>query len=388
MSVMGLHGFAGADEPQPVDWFAHEFGVSSVAVNLFAGNETTLLMDGLLRFQYPDGFKLQYLSLTAPVTITSQAGFVQVQIGSEEQYGRELYWLFEDLRHYLFALAEYSRIPLRYSGIEKVADRSSKRYLARDDSGLVLWFDAESGLPLLICQGHHTVVTVTAYTLENHELTSVDLELRFGPELARITLDYGEHGWTPSLLELEDPRGKVKMELSHWSFPDEWDDNPLPRLAELSALNSRFRTEFDSKNYHGALAISQEMLTLAPHFWQVYLYKAFAYEGVDNFLGVIENYQQVLMRQPNNHLALNNLAYHYFLREVQISMALEMAERAVALERQETYLDTLGYGYYLVGRYEEARELLLEALETAPDEAVPEITKHLDMVLRALGEDS
>ena len=32
-----------------------------------------------------------------------------------------------------------------------------------------------------------------------------------------------------------------------------------------------------------------------------------------------------------------------------------MAERAVALERKDIYLDTLGYGYYLVGRHEEAR---------------------------------
>ncbi|HBN97106.1 MAG TPA: hypothetical protein DDZ66_12480, partial [Firmicutes bacterium] len=73
-------------------------------------------------------------------------------------------------------------------------------------------------------------------------------------------------------------------------------------------------------------------LALAPQFWQVYLYKAFTYEGLDNFLGVVENYQQVLMRQPHNHLALNNLAYHYFLREIQIPQALEMAERAVQLD--------------------------------------------------------
>lgn len=385
--LLGLHDSAGAHEP-PVAWFDHEFGLSSVLVHLVADNETTLLMDGLLRFKYPDGFQLHYLSLNAPVTITSQAGFVQAQVGSEVQYGYERYWLFEDVKDYLFTLAEYSHIPLRFSGTEKVAERSARRYLAQDDSELVLWFDAESSLPFLIRHGEDTLVTVTAYTLENHELTSVDLELFFGPEAGRITLDRGENGWAPTLLTIEDPRGEVQMELSYWSFPDEWEDDPLPRLADLSALNKRFRSEFDAKNYHEALAICQEMLTLAPQFWQVYLYKAFAYEGVDNFLGVVESYQQVLMRQPNNHLALNNLAYHYFLREVQISQALEMAERAVALERQDTYLDTLGYGYYLVGRHEEAKELLLEALETASDEAVAEITEHLNLVLRALGEDN
>lgn len=385
MFVIGLHASTSANEP-PADWFDHDFGVNSIVVHLLEGDETTLLMDGILKFAYPDGFELHYLSRTGPVTITSEAGFVQVQIGNDVQYGYEWYWLFADLRRYLFGLAEYSRIPLRFSGIDEVAERSARRYLARNDSKLVLWFDAESGLPLLIRQDEQTLITVTAYTLENDELISIDLELLFGPEPARITLDYGENGWAPTHLVLEEVGGEIQMELSHWSFPSEWKDNPLPRLAALSELNSRFRSKFDGKDYQEALAISQEMLTLAPQFWQVYLYKAFAYEGMDNFLGVVENYQQVLMRQPNNHLALNNLAYHYFLREVQISQALEMAERAVALERQDIYLDTLGYGYYLVGRYEEAKELLLEALETAPEEAVPEITEHLELVLRALGE--
>ncbi|HBG00645.1 MAG TPA: hypothetical protein DDW87_03610, partial [Firmicutes bacterium] len=95
---------------------------------------------------------------------------------------------------------------------------------------------------------------------------------------------------------------------------------------------------------------------------------------------------QVLMRHPDNHLALNNLAYHYFLREVQILQALDMAERAVALNRKDIYLDTLGYGYYLVGRHEEAKELFIEALTTASDDVIPEITGHLDLVRKALGE--
>ncbi len=74
------------------------------------------------------------------------------------------------------------------------------------------------------------------------------------------------------------------------------------------------------------------------------------------------------------------------LREVQIEKAISMAERAVALERQAIYLDTLGYGYYLVGRYGEARELLEEALLYAPEEGVEEIREHLDLVMQALGE--
>lgn len=128
------------------------------------------------------------------------------------------------------------------------------------------------------------------------------------------------------------------------------------------------------------------MLSLAPNYWNVYLFQAFVYEALGDFFGVVENYQQVLMGEPDNVVALNNLAYHYMLREVQIEKAISMAERAVALERQAIYLDTLGYGYYLVGRYGEARELLEEALLYAPEEGVEEIREHLDLVMQALGE--
>jgi hypothetical protein len=384
--LFGLDRVSAAME-SPVAWFDHQFGSSSVVVHLTVGEEKTLLMDGFLKFAYPNGFQVHYLTHTEAVTITSEAGFVQVQTGSDVQYGYDRFWLFEDIQDYLFALSEFSRIPLEFSGMDKVAERRARRYVAAVDPEFMLWFDEESGLPFLIRQNRRTLVSVTSYILENGKMTSVELDLFFGPEPASITLTSGPEGWMPSRLEIDDPQGQVQMELSNWSFPREWGDSPLPRLATLSELNDLFLEEFGAENFEVALDISQEMLALAPQFWQVYLYKAFTYEGLDNFLGVVENYQQVLMRQPHNHLALNNLAYHYFLREIQIPQALEMAERAVQLDRKDIYLDTLGYGYYLVGRYAEAKELFLEALQTAPDEARVDITEHLDLVLKALGEE-
>ncbi|NLL42741.1 MAG: tetratricopeptide repeat protein [Firmicutes bacterium] len=383
--VCGLSAFVQAGDA-PVDWFDHGFGSSIVVAESLEGDDKILLMHGYLTFAYPEGFQLQYAAWDVPVTITSQADFLEVQRGSDFQYGYERYWLFEDFKNHIFALAEYSRLPLEFSGREAVAERAAKRFTALDDPQFLLWFDEESGLPLLIRRNKQTLLTVTSYLLEEGQLVEVELDIFFGPRPARITLRPESVGWVPSRLEIHDPPGEVHISFSDWSFREEWEENPLPRLAELSSLNELFMEEFNAENFAAALETSQQMLTLAPQFWQVYLYRAFAYDGLDNFLGVVESYQQVLMRQPDNHLALNNLAYHYFLREVQIDKALDMAERAVELERRDIYLDTLGYGYYLVGRYEEARELFLEALETAPDDAVEEITAHLDLVLEALGD--
>ncbi|NMB02318.1 MAG: tetratricopeptide repeat protein [Firmicutes bacterium] len=372
-----------------LDWFDHDFGSATVYAQLLEDGEEKLLMDGFLKFAYPHGFQIHYYTHEGPVAITGQNGFIEVRTGNEVQYGYDRYWLFEDVQNYLFALAEFSKLPLQFSGRDTVAGCPVKRYVSADDSNLVLWVHAKTGIPFLIREGKSTLVSVGSFTIHPNDpelLTSIELELLFAQDAARVTLELVDNSWVPSRLVLNEAQGEVSVEFSDWSFPAEWVDNPLPELAQLSELNGRFLAEFNEQRWDLALKTSQEMLSLAPQFWQAYLYRAFVYEALGNYLGVVENYQQVLMRQPDNHLALNNLAYHYFLREVQISQAIQMAERAVALERKDVYLDTLGYGYYLVGRYEEARELFEEALGTAPPEAIPEITEHLNLVLEALGE--
>lgn len=385
--VLILGGISNAKEN--LDWFSHDFASATVVAQLIEDGEETLLMDGALKFAYPSGFQINYYTFEGPVMITSQDGFIEVQTGNDVHYGYDRYWLFDDIQNYLFALAEFSKLPLQYSGKDMVADSPARRYVAEEDPQLIIWVHEETGLPFLIREDKRTLVSVIAFTFDSEDpeqINSIELELLFEGEPAKVTLEHMEQGWVPVLLEVQEALGKVYVEFSNWSFTDQWQDSPLSKLDQLRELNERFLVEFDEEQWENALATSQELLSVAPQFWQSYLYQAFVYEALGNYLGVVENYQQVLMRQPDNHLALNNLAYHYFLREVQISQALEMAQRAVDLERKDIYLDTLGYGYYLVGRFEEAKELLQEALLTAPEEAVEEITEHLNLVLEALGE--
>lgn len=374
---------------EPVDWLSQDFGRVHVFSRFITEEEDTLLMDGVLQFAYPQGFQIHYYTLEGPVTITSQDGFVQVQAGSDVQYGYDRYWLFEDVENYLFSLAEYARLPWKFAGRDQVAGRPTQRFKVEGEPQLVVWFHEGTGLPFLLRQGSRTLLSVASFTLDpldEEAISQVELNLSLTSEPARITLEWTEEGWVPTKLIIEEALGRVELEFSGWAFAPEWEGSPLPILGQLKELNEQFLVQFDAKDWESALETSQELLALAPQFWQAYLYRAFVYEALGNYLGVVENYQQVLMRQPDHPLALNNLAYHYLLREVHIPQALEMAERAVELERRDIYLDTLGYGYYLVGRFAEAKELLLEALATAPEDAVPEITEHLNLVLAALGE--
>ncbi|HPT82817.1 MAG TPA: hypothetical protein PLM25_02940 [Limnochordia bacterium] len=382
-----LTGPAAAAELQ--DWLSHGFGSVRVFSQLIREDEEVLLMDGVLHFAYPRSFQVEYYSEEGPVTITGHNGFLEVQTGGDVQYSYERYWLFEDFANYLFALADYARRPWKFSGVDQVAGCEVKRYTAEGDPELILWLHEQSGLPFLLRQGKRTLVSVFSFIRDGEQterITSVELELFLTKETAILQFDLGEDGWLPVRLTVKEPLGEVHTTFRGWSFREKWEDNPFRRLDTVRELNDQYFACLEEENWERALAIAQELLAAAPQFWQGYLYQAFAYEHLDNYLGVVENYQQVLMRQPDNHLALNNLAYHYLLREVNISKAIEMAERAVELERRAVYLDTLGYGYYLVGRLEEAKKILEEALATAPEEAVDEISGHLQLVLNALGE--
>ena len=370
-------------------WLSRAVGSARVTAHMIREDEETLLMDGVLHFAYPEGFQVQYLSQEGPVTITACEGLIEVRQGSDVQYSAERYWLFDDFANYIIAFAEYANMPMKWSGTDEVAGYRTKRYVSQEDPKLVLWFHEESGVPFLIRQGKKNLVSVLSFVLDPEKsgnMVSVELELLFARERALLKLDRTSQGWVPVRLIVQEPLGEVHIQFSDWSFDERWALGPFEQLAAIRELNDLFFTYFDQGNWEAALQTAQDLVAVAPQFWHAYLYRAFVYERMDNYLGAVENYQQVLMRQPNNHLALNNLAYHYLLKEVNIAKAVEMAERAVELERKAIYLDTLGYGYYLVGRLEEAKQLLEEALEKAPEEAIEEIRGHLSLVVEALGE--
>jgi len=94
----------------------------------------------------------------------------------------------------------------------------------------------------------------------------------------------------------------------------------------------------------------------------------------------------VLEKDPENALALNNLAYMYIEHDKRLSKAIEMARTALSLDpRNGAYHDTLGWGLYKKGKYEEAKKYIENALkwEDTPDRGV--IYDHYGDILVKLG---
>lgn len=96
------------------------------------------------------------------------------------------------------------------------------------------------------------------------------------------------------------------------------------------------------------------------------------------------SYERALQLDPENHNAMNNYAYYLSTRDEELEYALELAERAISYQPENAaYLDTIGWVYYKLGEFEEAREFIQRSVDTG--EAGPEVYEHLGDVFHALG---
>ncbi|HEX4951722.1 MAG TPA: tetratricopeptide repeat protein [Blastocatellia bacterium] len=92
----------------------------------------------------------------------------------------------------------------------------------------------------------------------------------------------------------------------------------------------------------------------------------------------------VLQREPDNATALNNLGYFLAERSARYNEALPLIEKAVSIEPMNgSFLDSLGWVQYKMGRLQEARGHLEKATVYARRNAAA--YEHLGDVLRDLG---
>ncbi len=120
---------------------------------------------------------------------------------------------------------------------------------------------------------------------------------------------------------------------------------------------------------------------------QAHITRAMVYDKLHEPMKSIDAYRKVLGIDPENALALNNLAYLYAERGENLDEAMEYALQAVAAEPENpVFLDTLGWLYYKTGDYRKAREIIEKALSKEPGE--PEIYEHLAEIYRSLGEEA
>jgi tetratricopeptide (TPR) repeat protein len=97
-----------------------------------------------------------------------------------------------------------------------------------------------------------------------------------------------------------------------------------------------------------------------------------------------EAFKQVLNADPQNAMTLNYLGYMLADRGVRLEEALNYIKKAVDLDPANgAYLDSLGWAYFKLGRYDQAEESLNKAVQRTPND--PTIQDHLADVYQKTG---
>ncbi len=132
----------------------------------------------------------------------------------------------------------------------------------------------------------------------------------------------------------------------------------------------------------GARAALEEATSRDSRLLAAQVYLAQIYEQAGDHGLAVERYRRILELQPENVMALNNLAYSLAARMDQPKEALPLAEKAYSLAKGNANItDTLGWIHHLLGESEKAYGLISQAALAEPRNA--EIQLHLAIVAAA-----
>ena len=133
-----------------------------------------------------------------------------------------------------------------------------------------------------------------------------------------------------------------------------------------------------------AIAQLETVLTKSPNDVRALMLSAMIYERMNDFPKARDAYEKLLSTNPDFALALNNLAYLYAVRLNELDKAHDLAQKARALQPGDPAIaDTLGWILYKRADYQQALALLQESAQNLPDN--PEVQFHLGMASYMMG---
>jgi Flp pilus assembly protein TadD len=110
--------------------------------------------------------------------------------------------------------------------------------------------------------------------------------------------------------------------------------------------------------------------------WRLFYYRGVANERSKNWVQAEADLLKALELNPDQPQVLNYLGYSWVDMGLNLDQGLEMIRSAVDQRPNDGYIvDSLGWAYYRLGRYEEAVAQLERAVELKPED--PVINDHL-----------
>ena len=115
---------------------------------------------------------------------------------------------------------------------------------------------------------------------------------------------------------------------------------------------------------------------LEARHWSILYFRGIARERSEQWSLAEADFLKALELEPEHPYIMNYLAYSWIEQGEHYDRALEMLEKAVSLRPDDGYIvDSLGWVFYRLGRYEEAVVELERAVELRPQDSV--INDHL-----------
>jgi len=139
-----------------------------------------------------------------------------------------------------------------------------------------------------------------------------------------------------------------------------------------------------AKRDQDAFNVLEQALKNAPNAPELLYDYALVAERLGKYDIMERELKKVIGLRPDSAAAYNALGYSYADRNMKLSDAKKLIERAVALAPNDHYiLDSLGWVYYRLNDLKKAEKYLREAYNVQQD---PEIAAHLGEVLWKLGQ--
>lgn len=153
-------------------------------------------------------------------------------------------------------------------------------------------------------------------------------------------------------------------------------------LAAVAAAQAMQRLD----QYKESIPVLEKVVAGQPDAAVAHFLLGAAYERSGDRRKAVASLRRVLEIDPGFHAAMNYLGYTYAEQGENLDEALRLVSRAVALDPDNgSYVDSLGWTYYQLGRHEQARGYLERAARLDPADAT--LHEHLGDVYVALGQN-
>ncbi len=150
-------------------------------------------------------------------------------------------------------------------------------------------------------------------------------------------------------------------------------------ISNLYSQANRGKEASEAANQAFAIAIGKERKQIAK------LTLATAQQMSGDFSGAEKTLRELIKETPGNPIALNNLGYFLLERNERFMEALGLIEQAVKVDpTNPSYLDSLGWAYFKLGKFAEAEKSLKEAARI--DTGSSTINEHLGDVYQKQGK--